>query len=420
MKRPSLSRVSISCCIAVALGWASGSVAAPIQPGENVQDELQEALILVEEGGVIELGEGVFEFVGSLSLDVDGVTLRGQGIDKTILSFKNQDAGSEGLIVTSSGVTLRDFAVEDTIGDAIKVKGAKGISFYNVRAEWTGGPKETNGAYGLYPVESENVLIDGCVAIGASDAGIYVGQSRNVIVRNSTAKYNVAGIEIENCYNADVYNNLATHNTGGILIFDLPNLPQQGGHNVRVFNNRSVDNDTPNFAPKGNIVGTVPTGSGLIIMANRNVEVFGNEFSGNGTFNISVTAYMAGPDEKVDPNYYPYPEGIYIHDNTFGTGGYKPMGVLGMLAAQAAKSSTLGDIMWDGRMNPEKTKDGKLPESDWIYIKESADTEFINIDLGTFMTNPEASNPSRDVSAHEGELPRLPAVKLPQDMEDTD
>ena len=333
-----MNRCTISSVVGLALvvGAAVTGSAATIQPGENVQDELQEALILVGEGGVIELGEGVFEFVGSLSLDVDGVTIRGQGMDKMILSFKNQDAGSEGLIVTSSGVTLRAFAIEDTIGDAIKVKGAKGISFYNVRAEWTGGPKATNGAYGLYPVESTDVLIDGCVAIGASDAGIYVGQSRNVIVRNSTAKYNVAGIEIENCYNADVYNNLATHNTGGILIFDLPNLPQQGGHNVRVFNNRSVDNDTPNFAPPGNIVGTVPTGSGLIIMANRNVEVFDNEFSGNGTFNISVTAYMASPNEKVDPNYYPYPEGIYIHDNAFGTGGEKPQGMLGMMAAQAA------------------------------------------------------------------------------------
>ena len=339
-----MNRYAISSVVGLALvvGAAVTGSAATIQPGENVQDELQEALILVDEGGVIELGEGVFDFVGSLSLDVDGVTVRGQGMDKTILSFKNQDAG------------------------------------------------------------------------------IYVGQSRNVIVRNSTAKYNVAGIEIENCYNADVYNNLATHNTGGILIFDMPNLPQQGGHNVRVFNNKSVDNDTPNFAPPGNIVGTVPTGSGLIIMANRNVEVFDNEFSGNGTFNISVTAYMAGPDEKVDPNYYPYPEALYIHDNPFGTGGYKPMGILGMLAVQAAKSPTLGDIMWDGRTNPEKTKDGKLPESDWIYIKESADTEFINIDLGTFMTDPEASNPSRDISAHQGELPRLPAVKLPQDMENTD
>ncbi|MCP5972769.1 right-handed parallel beta-helix repeat-containing protein, partial [Klebsiella pneumoniae] len=83
--------------------------------------------------------------------------------------------------------------------------------------------------------ESENVLIDSVLVIGASDAGIYVGQSRNIIVRDSIARFNVAGIEIENSFNADVHDNVATKNTGGILVFDLPNLPQQGGHNVRVF-----------------------------------------------------------------------------------------------------------------------------------------------------------------------------------------
>ena len=35
----------------------------------------------------------------------------------------------------------------------------------NLKTEWTGGPKSTNGAYGFYPVESEDVLIDGCVAM---------------------------------------------------------------------------------------------------------------------------------------------------------------------------------------------------------------------------------------------------------------
>ena len=46
-----------------------------------------------------------------------------------------------------------------------------------VRTEWTRGPHTENGAYGIYPVQTENVLIDESVAVGASDAGIYVGQS---------------------------------------------------------------------------------------------------------------------------------------------------------------------------------------------------------------------------------------------------
>ena len=67
---------------------------------------------------------------------------------------------------------MQDFSIQNAKGDAIKVKGVTNIKFLRVKTEWTNGPSQENGAYGLYPVESTNVLIDGCVAIGASDACI--------------------------------------------------------------------------------------------------------------------------------------------------------------------------------------------------------------------------------------------------------
>jgi hypothetical protein len=70
--------------------------AAPIMPSDNAQEEIQEALILAEDGDVIELGAGIFHLKSTLSLDIDNVTVQGAGIDRTILSFKGQDAGSEG------------------------------------------------------------------------------------------------------------------------------------------------------------------------------------------------------------------------------------------------------------------------------------------------------------------------------------
>ena len=184
-----------------------------IYTGLNAQERLQEALILIDEGDTLIIKSGYYKFEDGLSLDVDDVTVKGEGIDSTILDFKNQQSGAQGLLVTSDRVILSDFSILDAKGDALKVIGAKGISMINLKTEWTGGPKSTNGAYGFYPVESEDVLIDGCVAIGASDAGIYVGQSKNIIVRNSIAQYNVAGIEIENSYYADVYNNLINIHT---------------------------------------------------------------------------------------------------------------------------------------------------------------------------------------------------------------
>ena len=145
-----------------------------ISPSEDPYSEIQEALILAEPGDIIRLTSGLYELEDSLSIDVANIRLEGEGLDKTVLSFKNQKSGAQGLSVTSDNVVLQDFAIEDAKGDAIKVKGVDGISFIRVRTEWTGGVSSDNGAYGLYPVESKNVLIDSCVAIGASDAGIYL------------------------------------------------------------------------------------------------------------------------------------------------------------------------------------------------------------------------------------------------------
>ena len=233
-----------------------------VAAGADAQRRLQEALIVAEPGDVVELGAGRFQLTDGLSLDVNGVTLRGAGMEATVLDFTGQKGAGEGLLVTSDQVTLRDFAVENPKGDGIKSKGADDIVYYRVRVTWTGGALTTNGAYGIYPVESTSVLIDGCKVSGASDAGIYVGQSKRITVRYSYVENSVAGIEIENSRDALVSTNFVTRNTGGILVFDLPNLPVMGGGNVLIERNLIIGNDTPNFAPKGNIVASVPRGTG--------------------------------------------------------------------------------------------------------------------------------------------------------------
>ena len=335
------------CLIAAAL-IAVSSPAFPrtiaVAPGPDAQTRLQEALIDAQPGDTVQLAAGRFVLSDGLSLDVAKVVVRGAGPDATILDFKGQKAAGEGLLVTSDDVVLRDFAVEDAKGDAIKSKGADRIVYYNLRVEWTAGPKETNGAYGVYPVSSENVLIDGVVVKGASDAGIYVGQSRRIIVRNSLAMLNVAGIEIENSYEADVHDNIATKNAGGILVFDLPNLPQMGGHAVRIFDNIVSENDTPNFAPKGNIVASVPTGTGVMVMANRDVHVFDNSLSDNATANVMVVAYKRAFDDK---SYNPLPRGVMIRDNLHGRAGWKP-GFAGGEQLAAAMGGSIAPIFWDG------------------------------------------------------------------------
>ncbi|MEM7015740.1 MAG: parallel beta-helix domain-containing protein [Pseudomonadota bacterium] len=393
----------------VCLIWSTQSFGLEpilIEAGDNVYEHLQEALIEVEPGQTIQLGMGRFELADSLSLDVENVTVQGMGMFRTTLSFKGQQAGSEGLLVTSDNVTLQNFAVEDTKGDGIKVKGVDGIKMINLRVEWTRGPHQDNGAYGLYPVESTNVLVDGSIVMGCSDAGIYVGQSKHIVVRNSRVEDNVAGIEIENSYYADVYDNVAVHNTAGILVFDLPNIPQQGGHDIRVFRNRSERNDTPNFAKPGNTVANVPVGIGLLVMANHNVEVFDNDFRDNQTTNIAITTYSQKFD---DANYYPYPEGVHIHHNRLGRAGWNPDMKQSADMVAAAGGKTLPSIVWDGIVN-EKYANQEIPPEKRIYIHDNeGEVSFLNAALAATA----GQDKGRDLSAHAGQPPMtIKPVKL--------
>ena len=404
-----MKKITFFCSLVLLTSLSLSAKEIFIEPSDNSQEEVQTALIELSSGDILTLSPGTFVFEDGLSLDVDEVIVRGSGINETILDFKNQMSGAQGLLVTSDRVTLKDFAVTDAKGDAIKVIGAEGINMINLKTEWTGGPKTTNGAYGLYPVESTDVLIDGCVAIGASDAGIYVGQSKNIIVRNSVAQYNVAGIEIENSYYADVYDNLASHNTGGILVFDLPDLPQQGGRHVRVFRNKVIDNDTDNFAPEGNIVGEVPRGTGIIIQANSDVEVFDNDISGNGTVNVSIVTYS---NETQDENYYPHPRSIQIHGNRFGEGGFDPDVETGELAAILFELSggNMPDIFWDGILPTSQIIFGQ-PNEERLVLTNNGDATFLTINPIKYLL-PFFDPVETDISEYEGEVRPLAEITI--------
>ena len=315
-----------------------------VAPAADMREAIQEALLDAKAGDVVELPAGKFDLSGSLSLDADGVTVKGAGPDRTILSFKAQKQAGEGLLVTADRVLLTGFAIEDTRGDGIKAKGVDRITFRDMRVEWTGGAKATNGAYGLYPVESTNVLIERSTVRYCSDAGIYVGQSSNIIVRDNLVEFNVAGIEIENSVGADVHGNTATRNTGGVLVFDLPNLPKMGGGSTRVYDNRIFANDTPNFAAKGAIVASVPMGVGIMVMANKNVHVFGNMLADNATANVMVVAY---PLAVEDVRYNPLPRNVFVGPNQFGRAGWAPDFVGGKELA-AAVGGVLPPVVWDG------------------------------------------------------------------------
>lgn len=376
------------------------------------EKQLIKQLVMAKPGDVIQIPAGVHPISRGLSLNVDGVTIKGEGMDKSVLSFKGQIAGAEGLLVNASNFTIEDMAIEDALGDALKVNEAENVIIRRVRTEWTDGPNEKNGAYGIYPVQTTNTLIEGAVAIAASDAGIYVGQSHNVIVRNSRAEYNVAGIEIENTQGADVYDNIATHNTGGILVFNMPNLPQPG-FGTRVFNNKVYENNTDNFAAKGTAVASVPAGSGVVINSNDKVEIFANLIADNQTANVVISSYYSAgfySKKSSAENFDPYPETIFIYDNEFKGGGDSPdhLELQALRVSEFGVTGSLPDVLWDGYVNPDKTENGQLKAEYKICI-DNGDAGIVNVD------GPNGyKNISTDITPHQCQHEKLPEIVLPE------
>jgi parallel beta-helix repeat protein len=387
-------------------------------PAGTAEDVVQNAFATAKAGWTLSFGEGTYTFKNQLTIGAGNVSVVGAGIDKTVLDFAQQASGSEGIFAQNvQNLRFEGFTVKDTKGNGMKVLGSKNVVFRKLKTTWTGADATAHGGYGLYPIQSQDVLIEECVAIGASDSGLYVGQSKNVIVRNNEVHGNVAGIEIENTIGADVFGNDAHDNTAGILIFDLPDLQQLGGNAVRVFDNKIHDNNVKNFAPKGNIVGSVPAGTGSFVMANHDVEIFKNTFTNNGSTQLAVVSFLVTSIAIKDAKYYPYPARVSIHDNTFVAGAATvdtetPIGQLLLTGQIYFPDKRTPDVIYDGITDPKITMPAGNPMQ--ICVKQPG-SHFANLHLDQL--NGGASNLYKimtiDPPGFDCALPPLPAITLP-------
>jgi len=368
-----------------------------VVPSSDDQTQVQTALLTVGEGQVLCLGAGTYSFVSELSLAIDGVIVRGDSMETTIFDFSNQDSGGNGFAITSDGVTVEDFTVLNTPGDGIRATDVTGITFRRVAARWDHPDVSTHGAYGLYPVGCTNVLIENCVADGARDAGIYVGQSTNIIIRDSEAYNNVAGIEVENSIDAEVYGCHAYDNTAGLAIFDLPGLAQYGSR-TNAHDNILENNNVPNFGEPGSAVASIPAGIGMFILASDLNEVHNNIIRGNQSAGAAIVAHDPLFGASDDPNFDSFPSGNYIHDNMFENNGAMPMGVAISLIDEMYRPV---DIFWDGCIPPAE----EMAPSN--CLNNNGDATFYSRGLcpGSMMTT--------DIASITCEGETLPAVMLP-------
>ncbi|EKF73784.1 hypothetical protein A11A3_11908 [Alcanivorax hongdengensis A-11-3] len=326
-----------------------------IEPGPDATEDMVNAMIQLRPGDVMQFACGYFDLKEGLLIQAtEDVLIKGCGKDKTVLSFRDSINVTGLEAINVRGITVEDLTILDSPGDAFKLKGVKWGTLNGVRAMWSGGggtitadnygdrlqvectkppmnegdptpdyiPSSASGRYGIYPVESENILVDNSESVGASDAGIYVGQTNNAIIRNSRAIYNVMGFEIENVQGGEYNSNTAECNTGGFLIYDLENITQYGDTSV-MLNNLARNNNTYNFAQSG-LVSIVPRGSGFITLGYDNIEIYNNTFEDHSTGAILYISYelVDGKGNTADKKLDPYTEGLHIHNNVFKHSGY--------------------------------------------------------------------------------------------------
>ncbi|MCL4260722.1 MAG: right-handed parallel beta-helix repeat-containing protein, partial [Anaerolineales bacterium] len=173
-----------------------------------------------------------------------------------------------------------------------------------------------------------------------NDAAVYAGKSENVVIRDTLTYGNVVGVELENTVNGEVYNNVARDNTVGIFIDLLPQLPSKVSLYTKVYDNVVENNNGANFGKPGSAVSLIPPGTGILVLAADEVEVYNNTIRGNKSGGLAVfnlTIGFASNEIDVGPN----PEHVYAYDNLYENNGYD---------ANPFVKNMLGkgfDIIWD-------------------------------------------------------------------------
>ncbi len=326
------------------------STADPFVPGEHEPqtitvsegESIQAAVDMALPGDTIMVEPGTYYetvYIDTANITVTGVV---EGDERPWLDGENER--SDGFNTTGDDFVLQGFGLRGYIGNAVLTTGSERVVYRDLIIEGTYGDTDKTTIYGLYPVESTDILVEDCVVSGIADAGIYVGQSRGpIIVRNNEVFENVTGIEIENSTDAEVYNNYVHDNTGGILVFLLPNNPSKVGYNTRVYDNEIVHNNTENFGDPDSTVGFVPPGTGILIMTADNTEVFNNTIADNQSMGIGLTSlYILDYPRDTVFDLGPIPENNRIYDNTWSNNGYEPAGLVAELGLPGA------DIIWTG------------------------------------------------------------------------
>jgi len=292
--------------LALKSGVGAGKVIV-VKPGESIQAAVASA----HSGDTVQVLPGTYH--ETVYIDKDDIALVGaiHGGDWPTLDGEGKQ--NDAVLYSANGIRVENFK-----GNAIMGQGGNN---FIVRHNWI----TNTGVYGIFPEFAQNGLIEYNVLTGIEDAAIYVGMSDNIHVAHNEVFGNVAGIEIENSRHAIVEHNLATDNAGGILTFITPGLPIKTTFDVIIRDNFVVANNHKNFGAVGSVVSGVPSGTGIIVMAAKDVVIENNVIRDNKNAGIIVADSRSVANITPDPESDPNPDRVSVLWNLFANNGSDPV-----------------------------------------------------------------------------------------------
>jgi parallel beta-helix repeat protein len=191
---------------------------------------------------------------------------------------------------------------------------------------------------------SRGIIAGNVVTKTATDAGIYVGQSDNVLISGNVVHDNLLGIEVENSRNCAVVANDAYQNTFGIFVDILPDLQSKTQDATLVAFNTVEDSLVTNAAEPPDLLGLLPPGIGILIAGGDRTTVLTNRVTNNAFAGIAVVSLCLASELQNEPcpqDVDPFPDGNRILGN-------KVVGNGTLLGVPPPLDQFEADLVWDG------------------------------------------------------------------------
>lgn len=159
----------------------------------------------------------------------------------------------------------------------------------------------------------------------------------------------------------------------------------------------------------------MPDGTGIMVMANDDIEIFDNDVRDHRTAAIVIVSYHITEIAITDPTYEPEPEKIYIHNNTFANNATDPVGIGASieLLFSLDEGQPMPQIYYDS----SRVEGAQLPEDSRICIRDNGEVTAGIFDAETALSGvldlPQLKY-SVDLAFFDCAHPSLPEVALDQ------